>query len=79
MDDILIHSDSKSDHDKNVRQVLKRLSEAGVTLNSKCHLLQASIKFLGHIVDSSGIKADPEKTHAIRNFPVPGNVTDLQF
>ena len=78
MDDILIHSDSKSDHDKKVRQVLKRLSEAGVTLNSKCQFSQASIKFLGHIVDSSGIKADPEKTHAIRNFPIPGNVTDLQ-
>ena len=80
MDDILIHSNSKSEHDKKVRQVLKRLSEAGITLNSKCicQFSQASIKFLGHIVDSSGIKADPEKTRAIRNFPIPGNITDLQ-
>ena len=51
MDDILIHSDSKSDHDKKVRQVLKRLSEAGVTLNSKWQFSQALIKFFGHIVE----------------------------
>ena len=80
MDDILIHSDSKSDHDKKVRQVLNRPSEAGVTLNSKCQFSQASIIFLGHIIDSSRIKADPEKTHATCtcNFPIPGNVTDVQ-
>ena len=78
MDDILIHSGDKADHDAKVRQVLKLLSDAGVTLNQKCEFSRSSIKFLGHIIDGSGVTADPDKTQAIRNFPAPQNITELQ-
>ena len=78
MDDVLIHAPNKAEHDATVHTVLKRLEQAGVTLNDKCEFSQSSIKFLGHVIDETGIKADSEKTKAIRNYPVPRNITELQ-
>jgi hypothetical protein len=78
MDDILIHSQTHEQHTKQVRAVLQRLAETGVTLNNKCEFFQQRIRFLGHIVDSSGLHADPGKTQAINEFPTPTNLTELQ-
>ena len=44
----------------------------------KCHFLQESIKFLGHVIDKNGIPADPEKSTAIYNMKSPQSVSDLQ-
>ncbi|GFS27123.1 Pol polyprotein [Elysia marginata] len=61
MDDILIHSSDQTTHNERVRTVLKRLQEAGFTLNEKCEFSKDEIKFLGHIIDGRGIQADPQK------------------
>ena len=34
--------------------------------------------FLGHVVSSDGIKTDPEKVKAVKTWPVPVNVKELQ-
>jgi transposase InsO family protein len=78
MDDILILGKDQAEHDVRVRKVLHRIQEAGLTLNNKCEFSQTSIKFLGHIIDATGIRADPKKTAAIRSFPVPSTVVELQ-
>lgn len=78
MDDILICGKDAIEHDSRVRQVLTRLQEAGLTLNEKCEFSKRSLRFLGHIITPEGIQADPEKTEAIRGFPAPTNVTELQ-
>lgn len=36
------------------------------------------IKFLGHVIDETGIKADPEKTSAIRQMQAPTNISELR-
>lgn len=36
------------------------------------------IKFLGHVISSDGIRADPDKTRAIVNFPTPDNRRKLR-
>ena len=33
---------------------------------------------MGHIIDATGIRADPGKIEAIKNFPQPQNITELQ-
>ena len=58
-------------------EVLNRLQEAGVTLNDKCEFTKKKIKLLGHIVSKGGIEVDPSRT-AIRSYPVPTNITELQ-
>ncbi|KAK2559529.1 Retrovirus-related Pol polyprotein from transposon opus [Acropora cervicornis] len=63
MDDILVHGVDQS--------------EAGLTLNDKCEFSKSSISFRTHIIDGSGLHADPLKTTAIAQFPEPFDVTGL--
>ena len=69
MDDILVHSVDETTHNQNVRAVLSRLQEAGLTLNAnKCEFAKHSTTFLGHIIDGPGIQADPRKTTAVKKL-----------
>ena len=62
IDDILIHGKNKKEHDQRLHAVLNKLKEAHIILNpEKCEFSKTSIKILGHIVSSEGIKPDPEK------------------
>ena len=67
IDDTLIYGKDQSEHDARLLAALRWLKEAGVTLNTnKCAFRQKSVKFLGHMIDEHGIRADPDKTAAIR-------------
>ena len=62
IDDILIYGKTQSEHDQRLLSVLHRISKAGLTLNKeKCVFNTTSIKFLGQLIDNTGVKADPEK------------------
>ena len=78
MDGILIHVADQDTHNHRVRLVLQRLQDAGVTLNEKCQFSKSRVKFLGHIIDSEGVHADPMKVEAIQQFPRQTTVTELQ-
>ena len=78
MDDILVHGVDQSVHDRRLRAILHRLQEAGLTLNDKCEFSKSSIRLLAHIIDGSGLHADPLKTSAIAQFPEPSDVNGLQ-
>ncbi len=36
------------------------------------------IKFLGHIVSTKGITADPEKVQSVQSYPAPKNLKEVQ-
>ena len=79
MDDILVYGADEQEHNARLKDVMERLSREGLTLNrDKCEFSRSSVKFLGHIVDAAGIKADPAKTEAIRDFPVPTSRKELK-
>ena len=78
MDDTLIHDPTQEVHDTRVRLVLNRLQNAGITLNNKCKLSKRRITFLGHVISDKGVETDPEKTKAVREFPQPTNIKELQ-
>ena len=78
MDDVLIHGPNAETHNVRVRQTLQKIQAAGITLNEKCEFSQRSIRFLGCIIDDKGVHVDPNKVAAVRNFPPPTNVTELQ-
>jgi len=44
----------------------------------KCQFGKSSIKFLGHVIDGNGIRADPDKTSAILKMNPPSNVSELR-
>nr|VZI01334.1 unnamed protein product [Spirometra erinaceieuropaei] len=59
--------------------VFDRLQQFGIVLNpSKCVLGVPSLEFLGHLVDSHGIRPLPSKVAAIRVFPPPTSKRQLQ-
>ena len=79
MDDILIFGRDTAEHNSRVTAVLKRIEAAGVTLNpEKCELAKPQVTFLGHVIDESGIHADPNKTTAIINMCPPTSVSELR-
>jgi len=79
LDDIVVYSRSISEHIVRLRILFERLRKANLKLKpSKCHLLQDQISFLGHVVSAEGISTDPEKTRAIREWPIPTSVTEVR-
>ena len=79
MDDVLVFGSTREQHEQRLNEVLHRIKEAGVTLNSsKCEFAKSELKFLGHLTDQEGIRADPEKTTAITEFATPTTVPQLR-
>ena len=64
---------------KNLRGVLKRLSDVHLTLNKKkCLFNQSSIEFFGYIFSKDGLKPDPAKVGCLDKTPPPQNVNELR-
>jgi hypothetical protein len=79
LDDILVASVDHTQHREHLLQLFARLQQHGVTVNAaKSEFGRSSLAFLGHIIDSSGIKPVEDKVTAIREFPVPSTATQLR-
>ncbi|RXN04213.1 Retrovirus-related Pol poly from transposon [Labeo rohita] len=79
MDDIIVYGETQEVHDRRLQRVLKTLSDAGLKLNEdKCLLRQTQLRFLGHVIDSHGVRPDKEKVAAIMNVLPPQNVTEVK-
>ena len=81
LDDVIVHSGTFEDHLQHIDQVLERIIERGLKLNPrKCKFFQASVKFLGRVVDGNGYCMDDssiEAVLALKSF-VPQNVGDIR-
>ena len=79
MDDILIFGKDQAEHDARLEAALTRIEAAGATLNpQKCEFGKRSLKFLGHMIDETGIRADPDKTTAVTEMSAPTTVPELR-
>lgn len=48
------------------------------TAPENCEFHKKSVKFLGFIIGTDGVKIDPEKTKSIKEWPTPKIVRDIQ-
>ena len=79
MDDVLVHRRMQEEQDERLTLVLSMLQAAGITLNQdKCKFSQTPVRFLGHMVDHTGIQPDPEKIAAITHVRTPKNAGDIR-
>lgn len=79
MDDIMIATESISEHFDILTEVLRRLVQNKLELRiDKCEFFQTDVKYLGYTISKSGIKAEEKGLEAIRNFPVPTKVHSVQ-
>ncbi|MES9975560.1 MAG: reverse transcriptase domain-containing protein, partial [Candidatus Thiodiazotropha sp.] len=79
LDDILIASSSREEHEQHLRALFTRLEAYGVTVNpEKCQFGQTKITFLGHELTALGITPISGKIEAIINYPAPVSFRQLR-
>ena len=79
IDDNLVHAKTFEEYVTALEQLFIALRKFGLKLNpEKCIFLASEAKFLGHIVNSDGFKADPEYVRAIIDMKPPTTRKELQ-
>lgn len=79
LDDIIIITQDFDEHIRVLEEVFLRMRRAGLTLNTdKCQICRESLKFLGYVVDESGLHVDPDKVKSIVDIPTPTKVTHVR-
>jgi hypothetical protein len=79
IDDILVYSQSDSDHEEHLRLVLQKLRDNQLYAKfSKCEFWIGEVPFLGHIISNGGILVDLAKVMEIMEWRVPTTVTEIQ-
>ena len=79
LDDILITGSTHEEHIANLKEVLHRLSKAGLRLKlAKCTFMAKEVVYLGHKLSAEGLFPTPEKIKAIQKAPHPKNLTELK-
>ena len=79
IDDILIYSEDPLEHEMHVKKVLQRLADAGLQADiKKSEFFVTETKFLGYIISTNGVRMDPEKVAAIKDWKPPMTLKGLQ-
>jgi len=76
-DDILIYNKSWKDHVDHVDRLLKR-GKTIISKTSKCFFGVQEVEYLGHIVSHEGVKVDPNKIKAIKEWKIPTSIKYLR-
>ncbi|GJT23941.1 putative reverse transcriptase domain-containing protein [Tanacetum coccineum] len=79
IDDILIYSKSKEEHEIHLRMVLELLKKEKLYAKfSKCKFWLQEVHFLGHVVNQNGIHVDPSKIEAVKNWKAPTTPSEVR-
>lgn len=79
LDDLIIFSSSLQKHLKGLAQVFERLRQVNLKIHpEKTHFLQTTVVFLGYQIGEGGIKVDPGKIQAIKEYPAPRTKKEVQ-
>ncbi|KAJ8406904.1 hypothetical protein AAFF_G00291800 [Aldrovandia affinis] len=69
LDDLLVFAPPEEEALRRLEVVFSRLRANNLKLSQKkCNFLRKSVRFLGHIVDASGVSVDQEKVAVISGF-----------
>ena len=79
LDDILVYSKNKEEHEQYLRQILQCLKDNQFyTRFSKCTFFTNSIEYLGYIIDEDDLRPNPQLVQALMDFPQPRTLKELQ-
>ncbi|KAI3685705.1 hypothetical protein L6452_34962 [Arctium lappa] len=79
IDDILVYSKSKTEHEQHLREVLEVLRKESLFAKfSKCEFWLEEVQFLGHVVTRDGVKVDPSKIEAMMNWEPPKSPSEIR-
>ena len=84
-DDILVAGagdntkDAVADHDLKIKKLSRRCQERNIKLNKqKVVFKQTEVPYIGHLLTSEGVKADPSKVEAVIRIEKPTDVAAVQ-
>jgi len=78
-DDILIYSKTWKEHLQHLEQVVTVLEKHQFyAKKSKCTFGKEEVEYLRHIISKEGVKVDPNKIKAIKEWPKPINISKLR-
>ncbi|GKC07244.1 putative reverse transcriptase domain-containing protein, partial [Tanacetum coccineum] len=79
IDDILIYSKTKKDHEVHLRLVLELLRKEKLYAKfSMCEFWLQEVYFIVHMVNQSGIHVDPSKIEAVKNWKAPTTSSEIR-
>jgi hypothetical protein len=79
INDILIYSKNREEHEEHLRLVLQVLREHRLYAKfSKCDFFQKQIHYMGHIISEEGVAVDPDKIRSIMEWPTLMDVSDIR-
>ena len=75
VDEILIYSQSKWEHEYHLRIVLQLLRDHQLYAKfSKCEFWLTEVRFLGHVLSASGMSMDPKKVEVVMSLERPKSI-----
>ncbi|GJU83698.1 putative reverse transcriptase domain-containing protein [Tanacetum coccineum] len=79
IDDILIYSKNKEEHEEHLKLVLELLKKEELYAKfSKCEFWIPKVQFLGYVIDSKDIHVDPAKIESIKDWASPKSLTEIR-
>ena len=79
IDNIMVATEIKEEHDEIVEKVLRRLEENDLFVKpEKCVWKVREVGFLGVIIGKDGVRMEKEKVQGVIEWPVPRNMKDIQ-
>ena len=79
VDDILIYSKLKEEHEDHLRIVLQALRDHQLYAKfSKCEFWLTKVRFLGHVVSALGLSMDSGKVEAVIGWDRPKSVFEIR-
>lgn len=79
MDDIIIFSPFLELHLQDISKVLQTLQEANLKVQcDKSEFLRREAEFLGHVVTTEGVRLNPRKVDAVKNWSLPMTPNELK-
>ena len=79
VDNILIYSLSEEEHEDHLSVALQLLRDYQLYAKfSKCEFWLTEVRFLGHIVSTSGVSVDLEKVEAVMSWERPKSVFEIR-
>ena len=79
LDDVIVFSETLTDHINHLKAVFDCLRKAKLMLNpKKCRIVCDEVEYLGHVVTPGGLKPNNRNLDAVKCFPPPTNLKQLQ-
>ncbi|GJZ11273.1 putative reverse transcriptase domain-containing protein [Tanacetum coccineum] len=79
IDDILIYSKSKQEHEEHLKLILELLKKEELYAKiSKCEFWIPKVQFLGHVIDSNDIHVDLAKIKSFKDWASPKTAMEIR-